>query len=102
MLPELVLRKWFPSAAIKRDTNWLVYAEIGPDIKASPLIYEEQIIGLIEGHPRDDGSNCVATAYFDAGDFAITQDHPLTISPSLQCPTCTHHGFIQEGQWVPA
>jgi hypothetical protein len=27
---------------------------------------------------------------------------PLTLSPSLLCRTCGHHGFIREGKWVPA
>lgn len=27
---------------------------------------------------------------------------PLTISPSLLCNACGHHGFIRDGKWVPA
>jgi hypothetical protein len=27
---------------------------------------------------------------------------PLTVSPSLLCRSCGHHGFIRVGQWVPA
>lgn len=27
---------------------------------------------------------------------------PLTISPSLGCPECGLHGFIRDGQWIPA
>lgn len=27
---------------------------------------------------------------------------PLTLSPSLLCATCGDHGFVRNGQWVPA
>lgn len=27
---------------------------------------------------------------------------PLTVSPSVACTTCGHHGFIRQGAWVPA
>lgn len=27
---------------------------------------------------------------------------PLTLSPSLLCRACGHHGFIRQGKWVPA
>jgi hypothetical protein len=27
---------------------------------------------------------------------------PLTVTPSLLCPTCKHHGCITDGRWVPA
>lgn len=27
---------------------------------------------------------------------------PITLSPSLLCRTCGHHGFIRDGRWVPA
>jgi Family of unknown function (DUF6527) len=27
---------------------------------------------------------------------------PLTITPSLLCRACGHHGFLTEGKWVPA
>ena|GEM_PF-2535157 len=30
----------------------------------------------------------------------LVSEDPLTISPSLLCPTCQHHGFIREGRWV--
>jgi len=26
---------------------------------------------------------------------------PLTISPSLLCRVCGHHGFVRNGRWVP-
>lgn len=35
-------------------------------------------------------------------DWKLEQREPLTISPSLLCMSCQHHGFIRNGQWVPA
>lgn len=26
----------------------------------------------------------------------------LTLSPSILCRTCGHHGFVRAGRWVPA
>lgn len=36
--------------------------------------------------------------------WQVEQWDPLTLSPSLQCGCngCTHHGYIQNGQWEPA
>ncbi|WP_064075901.1 DUF6527 family protein [Prescottella equi] len=27
---------------------------------------------------------------------------PLTITPSILCPVCRVHGWIRDGEWVPA
>jgi hypothetical protein len=35
-------------------------------------------------------------------DWKLDQREPLTLSPSLLCCTCQHHGFIRNGQWEPA
>lgn len=37
-----------------------------------------------------------------ARDWKLEQREPLTISPSLLCCTCQHHGFIRGGKWIPA
>jgi len=34
--------------------------------------------------------------------WRLENAEPLTLSPSLQCPHCNHHGFIRGGVWVPA
>lgn len=31
----------------------------------------------------------------------VISEEPLTLSPSLLCTTCQHHGFIREGRWEP-
>lgn len=34
--------------------------------------------------------------------WTLVSRDPLTISPSLLCRACGHHGFIRDGKWVPA
>ncbi len=34
------------------------------------------------------------------GHWEIEQAEPLTISPSLYCRACGHHGFIRDGRWL--
>lgn len=89
-----------------------------PVCTADPIVdaghgvtYEvRRLDGVIEGvaywHPRPDGQG-QCQGYFafrpkwqDAHD--LVQEKPLTVSPSLLCRACNHHGFIQLGVWVPA
>lgn len=34
--------------------------------------------------------------------WTITSNHPLTVTPSLHWTDCGCHGFIANGEWVPA
>jgi hypothetical protein len=36
------------------------------------------------------------------GHWTLVSREPLTLSPSLLCRLCGHHGFIRDGKWVPA
>ncbi len=38
----------------------------------------------------------------DAHHWQLVSEEPLTVSPSLLCPLCKHHGFIRGGKWIPA
>lgn len=69
--------------------------------------------GYLQTHNRPDGSGrCESGGLFDLPgireafpDRAVWQVQswdPLTISPSLLCPVCGNHGFIRDGQWIPA
>ncbi|HYS41963.1 MAG TPA: DUF6527 family protein [Pseudonocardiaceae bacterium] len=60
-------------------------------------------------HTKPDGSPCMSAATFDTvpgtephRTWHVEQDDPLTLSPSLLCTACGDHGFIRNGQWVPA
>jgi hypothetical protein len=74
-------------------------------------------IGLLESHPKPDGTGrCFGSVYFRTPEAQVAApDHyarmalwdlhslePLDISPSVLCRTCGHHGFIRNGEWVPA
>jgi hypothetical protein len=67
--------------------------------------------GLMEEHPdqRDPSRRCAGSVRFKGhgeapGDTAweVVSLEPLTLSPSLLCTACGHHGFIREGKWCPA
>lgn len=42
----------------------------------------------------------VKPSWFNGWD--LVSEEPLTLSPSLLCLACGHHGFIRDGKWVPA
>lgn len=68
--------------------------------------------GLIRTHPAPGGGQCESSAMFDlpgvreafpnAAVWQVEQWEPLTLSPSLLCRACGHHGWIRDGRWVPA
>lgn len=70
-------------------------------------------VGLIEWHIAPGiGAQCGGAVLFDLPGVAekfpgrplwqVQSYDPLTLTPSLLCTTCGHHGFITEGRWVPA
>lgn len=66
--------------------------------------------GLIEEHPdqRDPSKRCAGSVSFEgvaqAGRPAwhVVSMEPLTLTPSLVCTACGHHGWITAGKWCPA
>jgi hypothetical protein len=74
-------------------------------------------VGLYEWHKCDKreyyNAGCIRfvlpdaeSGYVRSSDYGIAWDvislEPLTLSPSLACGTCGHHGWIRDGKWVPA
>jgi hypothetical protein len=68
--------------------------------------------GMIEEHDRPDGKGrCRGSILFDvpgAADafpgvprWTLESVDPLTLSPSLLCTMCGHHGFVRSGCWEP-
>jgi len=71
-------------------------------------------IGVIEWHLNPAGNLCggyVAFAGFNGMTthgpqpverpvWNVLSREPLTLSPSFQCASCPHHGFIRKGRWV--
>jgi hypothetical protein len=74
---------------------------------------EHERAGYIQSHPRPDGQGrCeggglfdlpgIREAFPDRAVWQVESWEPLTLSPSLLCSACGHHGFIRGGRWVPA
>jgi hypothetical protein len=84
-------------------SEWL---DIGDGVSIE-LRYADGVLGGVGyRHPAPDGSSCEGYANITGRPFAEGWDlvtlEPLTLSPSLLCTLCGHHGFIREGKWVPA
>lgn len=69
--------------------------------------------GLFYEHRRPDtGAACHGAVMFDLPGvrenfsasrlWQVESMEPLTVSPSLLCRVCGHHGFIRNGRWEPA
>lgn len=81
----------------------------GVTIEIRALPGETRPAGVAYRHPNPDtGHQCEGWAPFnpenDPGGqwWDLVQLDPLTITPSLACRGCGHHGFITDGRWVPA
>lgn len=70
-------------------------------------------VGYIEDHPRPDGTPRIGggglfdlpgvrEAFPGRDVWQVESWEPLTLSPSLLCSACGHHGFVRNGQWIPA
>jgi hypothetical protein len=88
--------------------------DLGHDVKVVFYTWRDHDpAGMIEEHDRPDGAGrCRGSILFDVPGAAETfpgsprwtveSVDPLTLSPSLLCRACGHHGFVKQGRWVPA
>ena len=65
------------------------------------------VVGVAYRHPNGKSGECEGWVpfkdrYIEGQGWDVLSEEPLTLSPSLLCRTCGHHGFIRNGQWVPA
>lgn len=100
-----VLKRWFPEAGIVEPENWLPYAELPGGVQVEVLFRDGTPVALIERHARPDGSTCegvvrIRPTGHDREVWTVEQESPLTLSPSIACTACGHHGWIREGRWV--
>lgn len=72
---------------------------------------DKQWIGIIEWHINSIDNLCEGWVPFDVNSeyiidrtdaWTVESYEPLTLSPSLLCTICGHHGYIREGKWVSA
>lgn len=65
-------------------------------------------VGLIERHRNSKGEPCEGFVRFDnypddsKPRWKREGVEPLTLSPSILCKRCGHHGFIRGGHWEPS
>lgn len=61
--------------------------------------------GAIIEHLTPAGEPCDGAISWNEDDrvhWTLHSLYPLTVSPSILCPTCKDHGFIRNGKWDPA
>lgn len=63
-----------------------------------------ELVGIAYTHPRPDtGADCYGYAPVVTPEgWTLVSETPLTLTPSLLCRICGHHGFITDGKWVTA
>jgi len=90
------------------EDNW---TDLGADVLVRPYTTAESTddAGLIETHLDGTGEWCGGQVPFrghgtlpDGPEWDVISSDPLTLSPSVLCRTCGHHGWIRDGKWVPS
>lgn len=86
--------------------------DIGHGVRTRFTTYRGVTSGLIESHPHTaTGERCSGAITFDLvqtvglehrARWRVISRDPLTLEPALLCRACGHHGFIRDGQWIPA
>jgi hypothetical protein len=83
--------------------------DIGHGVTISFVHYDGGIVGLIEKHHNSRGEPCSGYVHFRRAPnpdglptWIVEQEDPLTLSPSILCNRCQHHGYVREGRWVVA
>jgi hypothetical protein len=82
------------------------WTDIGHDVQIEVRHVGDELHGVAYMHKRPDtGAQCEGWAdckpvWKDGWDVVSLE--PLTLSPSLACRACGHHGFIRDGKWTPA
>ena len=88
------------------------WEDIGHGVRIRRAYMDGVLCGVDYQHPSTNANcnNGDRGDYVPVGTDALTIAHhwklesetPLTLTPSLLCPVCHHHGYIREGKWVPA
>jgi len=86
---------------IKRGT----FFDIGHGVTLEPVYFDGSLEAVEYTHPDKEGKPCVGWVPLKPRNklgWDLLNEEPLTLSPSLLCRRCGHHGFIRNGKWVPA
>jgi hypothetical protein len=93
-----------------RFIRWHPDRDLNPQYDGIPDVEK---YGANIRHAKPDGSECNGFVTFAsdvqrriepncANTWTVESWEPLTLSPSVLCTMCGHHGFVREGRWVPA
>lgn len=87
------------------------YVDIGHGVQVQERRMDGVLAGVAYNHACPDGTECpggkgswipVKSDASDLDGWDLVSEKPLTLSPSVLCRVCSHHGFIRDGMWVPA
>jgi hypothetical protein len=79
--------------------------DIGNGTWITKMYYNGEWVGINEWHYNDKDNLCGGWVPFtgssiDTGSgWTVESFDPLTLSPSLLCNVCKHHGWIRNGRW---
>lgn len=85
---------------------------LGHDTFYTKVFWHDEWVGIHEWHPERGEYEAGFVAFTGrtmpdwrrpgAPTWEVISEEPLTLSPSLACGQCGHHGWIRDGKWVPA
>lgn len=84
------------------------WVDIGHDVKIRRAFLNDELHGVDYQHDcsivqgRESYIPCARDGLIAEVHWRLHSEEPLTLSPSLLCPFCGHHGFIRDGLWVSA
>ena len=78
---------------------------LGHDTWYTKLYRDDVWIGIHEWH-RENGMWGAGYIPFTGRiqapvSWEVLSEDPLSLSPSLACQNCGHHGFVRNGRWEP-
>lgn len=91
-------------------TDELVWVDAGHGVRFTVRVEDGVPLDIYEKHHCPVLGNNAGAIPLDVpqndhvpaeGKWQIESVDPLTLSPSLLCRACGHHGFIRNGRWEP-
>lgn len=93
------------------ESAWTL--DLGDDVTLRPIVHHDgsgALVAFIMHHPcKDKCGSFVSVKQDDPGPSwtcsfsgvveSIEQLRTVTLSPSLLCTACGHHGFVRNGKW---
>lgn len=78
------------------------FVDIGSNVSVELRSLDGEPLGVAYVHFAPNGDRHEGWVPIGGAGWKLDQLESLTLSPSLLCRACGHHGFIRDGRWVPA